>query len=85
VATPIYVSLSYRQYKEFENQFRFGARPLESEHKTQDLRFYHKAIRFMVGDLEFEVTGPAVMAPIEEAAHDAWVSEKQAKQEGDQS
>lgn len=63
MGTPIYVNLSYRQYKEFERQFARGCSPLESSHNTMDERYYHKAIRFSLGELEFEVTGPMVMAP----------------------
>ena len=61
--TPIYVNLTYHQYKKFEEQFKRGIGPLESSHTSMDERYYHKAVRFTLGDLEFEVTGPAVQAP----------------------
>lgn len=95
MTTPVYVNLDYEQYKAFERQFEQGCGPLETTHSRDDARFYHKAIRFVMGDLTFEVTGPGVMAPEmpamtcepgsdvdpdEEAAHDAWVSEQQAKE-----
>ena len=63
MGTPMYVSLDYKQYKALEEQFAKGCGPLESFHRTEDRRFYHKAIRFRIGDLEFEITGPMVMAP----------------------
>lgn len=63
MTTPIYVNLSYKQYKAFEAQFVKGIGPLESSHTSTDERYYHKAVRFELGDLEFEVTGPAVQAP----------------------
>lgn len=63
MTTPIYVNLNYRQYKAFEAQFADGCESLETSHRTEDERFYHKAIRFILGDLEFEVTGPMVMRP----------------------
>lgn len=68
MTTPIYVSLNYKQYKEFEEQFKGGCGPLETLHCTEDQRFYHKAIQFAVGDLMFEVTGPMVMGPQDQAA-----------------
>lgn len=63
MVTPVYVSLDYEQYKAFERQFEQGIGPLETTHSRDDERFYHKAIRFRIGDLTFEVTGPGVMAP----------------------
>jgi hypothetical protein len=63
MGTPVYCALDYDQYKAFEAQFLNGVGPLETEHRTEDRRFYHKAIRFEVGDIKFEVTGPMVMAP----------------------
>lgn len=63
MGTPVYVSLDYEQYKRFEQQFRNGCANLETAHTSMDERYYHKAIRFEIGDLKFEVTGPMVMAP----------------------
>lgn len=64
MGTPMYVSLDYDQYKEFEEQFSLGIGPLESSHTSVE-GYYHKAVRFRIGDLKFEITGPMVMAPKE--------------------
>ena len=68
--TPIYVSLNYEQYKKFEQQFAKGIGPLETSHTSMGERYYHKAVRFTLGDLQFEITGPMVMAPGVEVAEE---------------
>ena len=57
--TAMYVSLSYEDYKQLEQQMKQFA---ETSHTTEP-GFYHKAIRLQVTeDLTFEFHGPLVKA-----------------------
>lgn len=65
IPTDIYIRLDYRSYKKLEEQIRNFPQDVETVHTTVT-GYYHKAIRFDVGDVVFEFQGPAVKEPIED-------------------
>lgn len=61
MATEIYVRLTYDQYKRLEEQLRdFAALETTHESGNMDKKFYHKSLRFDLGDITVEAHGPLV-------------------------
>ena len=56
--TYMYMSLSFEEYKTLEDQLRNFAEVEKTHGRGEE--FYHKSMRLRMGDLTFEIHGPAV-------------------------
>ena len=56
----MYLSVSYEEYKDLEEQLRNFSEIEKTHGKGEE--FYHKSLRLHIGDLTFEIHGPAVAA-----------------------
>ncbi len=56
--TDMYVTLTYEQYKAFEDQCKAFAETVHGE----GTEWYHKSMRLNVGHITFEIHGPNVKA-----------------------
>ena len=56
----IYINVGYDEYKRFEEQCKAF---IETTH-GEGTEWYHKAMRFNLGDITFEVHGPNVKARV---------------------
>jgi hypothetical protein len=54
----MYLSITYEEYRALEEQLRNFAE-VEKTHGRGE-PFYHKSLRLHIGDLTFEIHGPAV-------------------------
>lgn len=61
MSTELYVRLTYDQYKRLEEELK-RFEELESTHESGNLndQFYHKSLRFHLGDIAVEAHGPLV-------------------------